>query len=273
MKITQVVWPAPREVVLETKDLSDPGPGEVLIRSQVTLISPGTERAFLLALPNTTKSFPFLPGYNHVGVIEKLGDGVQDFKVGQRVVSTGRHASHVVLPATKVFPVPNGVSDEQATFWNLCVIASQAVRKTKIELGETVVALGQGVVGNLALQIAKLSGACPAVAVDPILGRRELSVKCGADMAVDPSDREHFIQQHGKAHVVLEATISAQTIVDALKWVRPRGRVSLMGGLRGETQGLNLYEDVMRPGVSLIGAHIFTIPNEDSSPGYWTRKD
>ena len=72
-------------------EVPEPGPGEVLIRTRTTLVSPGTERAFFLALPTTNATYPLIPGYSNVAEVVELGEGVTQFRVGDRVASTAQH--------------------------------------------------------------------------------------------------------------------------------------------------------------------------------------
>ena len=97
MKAQRVVWPDRAKVDVETFTLPPIGDDEVLVATDCTLISPGTERAFLLALPNAQGRYPSRPGYSNIGTITEVGKTVTDWKVGERVASTqGGHTSHFV---------------------------------------------------------------------------------------------------------------------------------------------------------------------------------
>ncbi|MDP6502199.1 MAG: hypothetical protein QF886_01230, partial [Planctomycetota bacterium] len=146
------------QTTIADEEVRSPESGEVLIRTEVTLISPGTERAFLLGLPNTPRHFPRKYGYCNVGEIIELGSGVSGAAVGDRVLSGGNHAQFVVVSAGNVFRIPEEVPSREAVFANLTSISIQAVRKASIELGEPVLIIGQGLIGNLALQLSRLSG-------------------------------------------------------------------------------------------------------------------
>ena len=147
---TRIVWPSKGVVELESFDVGEPKETQVLVETENTLISPGTELAFLNALPNTSAAYPQHPGYNNVGRIRAVGAGVNWLEVGDRVVSPSPHASHILTGTNRVLKVPAGVEPTIAVYFNMAAIALGAVRKARIELGEVVLVLGQGLIGNLA---------------------------------------------------------------------------------------------------------------------------
>jgi 2-desacetyl-2-hydroxyethyl bacteriochlorophyllide A dehydrogenase len=277
MEGTRVCWPEKGRAILESFTVREPGPGEVLIQSEVSLISPGTERAFFLSLPNAQGRFPGYPGYSLVGRVIACGDGVSTVRAGDRVVCGGPHASHAVLRSERVWPSAEGLEPAEAVFFNLGAIAMQGVRKARIELGEATLVLGLGLIGNLALQLARLQGALPAIGLDPDRGRRELAGACGADAAFDPGAAEvesslsALTGGRGPA-VVIEATGSPEAVNDALARAGHHARVVLLASTRG-TSETNFYRDVHRKGLTLLGAHANVVPPRDSSPGYWTLGD
>src|SRR5439155_3661772 len=107
--------------------------------------------------------------------------------------------------------VPEALPSHEAVYANLISIALQGVRKARLELGEAVLVVGLGLIGNLALQLARLQGGFPALGVDLDEGRREIAMACGADDCFDPTDAEttaaleRATEGRGPA-VVIEAT-------------------------------------------------------------------
>ena len=189
MKAQRVVWPSRAKVDVETFTLPDIGDDEVLVATDATLISPGTERAFLLGLPNAQGSYPSRPGYSNIGTVIEVGKAVTSCKVGERVASTQGHTSHFVTAPNRLLKVAStDVPSEEAVFFNLGAISLQGVRKARIELGEATLVLGQGLIGLLALQLAKLSGALPVIAADLTDSRLELAKSIGADATLNPED-------------------------------------------------------------------------------------
>ena len=275
----KVVFSAPGVAHLESTQLPAPEAGQVLVRSHVTLISPGTERAFFLGLPNTTQDYPQFTGYSNIGEIAACGPSVADYPLGMRVASASHHAQYAVVDAAECLPLPedNATSDQALVFFNLTSIALQGVRKARIELGESVVVIGAGLIGLLAIQLAKLSGAVPVVAVDIDTRRLEFARTVGADATVraDENTTRHvaaLCDSEGAA-TVIEATGNPEAILTAFSLTRKHGRVVLLGSTRGETEQVNFYRDVHKKGITLIGAHNIARPQVESSPGWWTQQD
>jgi len=273
----RVVFRGKGLVEVENFDVREPKKDEVLIRTVSTLISPGTETAFLMALPNTSGVFPQYPGYSNAGIVERIGDEVTSVRVGDKVASSKPHASHVIAKEDKVFTIPDAVSYDEASFFKLGAIALQGVRKGMIELGESVVVIGQGLIGILALQLAKLSGGIPVIGIDLYDYRLSLSSKLGADYTINPlrekpKDRILELTDGKGASVVIEATGNPEAIPVALKLAGRCGRVILLGSTRGENT-VNFYRDVHTKGLHIIGAHNNIRPRYESSYGFWTIED
>jgi len=277
LKGRRVVFRSRGVVDVEEFDVSKPNAGQLLIKTVCSLISPGTETAFLMALPNTPKRFPQYPGYSNVGVVEEVGEKAEGFKPGELVVSSAPHSSYVLAQSSSVLKVPEGLSAEEASFFNLASIALQGVRKGFIELGNSVVVVGQGLIGQLAVQLARLSGGFPVIAVDLVDWRLEVSAKHGADHVVNPSkvDAVEEVRRltDGKgADVVIEATGNPEAIPMALDMAGRLGRVVILGSPRGVST-VNFYMPVHRRGLVIIGAHTNVRPSHESLPHYWTDID
>ena len=279
MEAQRVVWPSRAKVEVETFDLPPLGDDEVLVETECTLISPGTERAFLLGLPNAQGRYPSRPGYSNIGTVVEVGKAVTDCKVGERVASTQGHTSHFIASPSRLLKVTStDVPAEEAVFFNLGAIALQGVRKARIELGEAALVLGQGLIGLLAMQLLKLSGAMPLIAADLTDSRLEISKNVGADCTLNPED-VNFSEQlrdvtkgDGPA-VVIEATGHPDAVSTALDVAGWGARVVLLASTRGETPNVNFYRDVHKKGLILYGAHNAIRPRQESSPNFWTLED
>ncbi|WP_197530691.1 bi-domain-containing oxidoreductase [Bythopirellula polymerisocia] len=240
-------------------------PGEVLIANQASLVSAGTEKMVMdLAkksllgkarerpdhvrrvlekvhnegLVSTYRQVrqkleePLSMGYSSAGVVIACGQGVQDFKPGDRVASNGPHAEVVSVPRNLCARVPENVSLESAAFGVLGSIALQGVRLTQTTLGETVLVIGLGLVGQLTVALLKAAGV-RVLGVDPDASRCELAVRMGADVARPDLGSETIEQLTGglgaDAVVITASTKSNGPIEMAAGAVRQKGRIVLVG--------------------------------------------
>ena len=209
----------------------------------------------------------------------EVGRNVSGYSEGDRVASTHGHTSHFVTSPSRLLKIePSDAASEELVFFNLGAIALQGVRKARIELGESTLVIGQGLIGSLALQLAKLSGAVPVIAADLTDSRLELSKNIGADFTFNPEDTD-FSKQLSAATmgkgptVVIEATGHPDAITTALDVAGWGARVVLLASTRGETPKVNFYRDVHKKGLILYGAHNSIRPRQESSPNFWTSED
>ena len=279
MKGQRIVWPSQATVEIEEFELPSFGDNEVLVATECSLISPGTERAFLLGLPNAQGRYPSYPGYSNVGVVIDKGRDVDGLTIGDRVASSKGHTSHFAATPDSLLKVTqSGLSSEEGVFFNLCTIAMQGVRKAKIELGEATLVLGGGLIGLFGMQLAKLSGGLPVITADLSGNRLKLATRVGADYTLNP-EADDFDEQldritGGKGvAVVIEATGHPPAVNTAFQLAAWHGRVVLLASTRGETERVNFYRDVHGKGLTVLGAHNSVRPRHDSSSNFWTLRD
>ena len=173
-------------------------PGQILIKTTRSLVSLGTERmlvefgkASLIQkarqqpekvkmvldkikteglIPTLETVFnkleqPLPLGYCNVGIVVEVGEGVLDFKVGDRVASNGQHAEFVCIPQNLVVHVPDNVSDDEAAFTVIGSIGLQGIRLVNPTMGETVVVIGLGLIGLLTAEMLVANG-CKVIGYD-----------------------------------------------------------------------------------------------------------
>jgi predicted dehydrogenase/threonine dehydrogenase-like Zn-dependent dehydrogenase len=175
---------------------------------------------------------PIPLGYSSAGVVVGCGDGVSEYQVGDRIASNGPHASIVSVPANLTARIPDAVSFEQASFGVIGSIAMQGVRLSKTSIGESVLVIGLGLVGQLAVGILKASG-CRVVGTDPDPSKCELALQSGAEIARPGLSGlwcSEFTKGAGFDAVLITASTSSNGPIElACEAVRTKGRIVLVG--------------------------------------------
>ena len=248
--------------------------GQVLIRTRKSLVSLGTERmlvefgkANLLQkarqqpdkvkmvldkiktdglMPTVDAVFkkldqPLALGYSNVGEVIGIGEGVKDFKIGDRVLSNGSHAEFVSVPQNLVAHIPENISDNEAAFTVIGAIGLQGIRLTKPQLGETVVVTGLGLIGLVTADLLKANG-CNVIGIDfddkkiklaESRGIKTINISKGLDPVSTVLSLTNNI---GADAVIITASAKNNEIISqAARMSRQRGRITLVGVI-----GLNL---------------------------------
>lgn len=260
-----VLWTGPGRAQLVPIEVTAAGPGEVTIELLATVVSPGTERALYLRLPNTAVDYPHFPGYSGAGRVRAVGEGVDQVRPGDLVAARGvGHVSLATVPASLVSPVPPGVAPEEAATIQLGTIAAQGVRRAALAPGEPVCVIGAGLIGLLAQRLAGAAGA-GAVTVIAASRTKEPSARMGgADrFLVAGSDVEEIAALN--ASVVIEAAGDPDALGVAVAAAGAGARIVLLGSPRGLSD-LPLAE-IRARGLSLIGAHVETLAAESRATG------
>jgi predicted dehydrogenase/threonine dehydrogenase-like Zn-dependent dehydrogenase len=177
-------------------------------------------------------------GYSSAGVVMDVGPGVQGFAVGDRVACAGSgyagHAEVVSVPVNLCVKIPEGVDFEAAAFVALGGIALEAVRMAQVSLGETVVVIGLGLLGQIAVQLLNAAG-CHVLGVDINPQKAEMALQHGAEaVATDYSTlsaicRQRTGNQGADAVIILAATPSNEPLEQAAELCRERGRIVAAG--------------------------------------------
>ena len=280
----QIVFTAPMVTELLEVETPELGDNDVLVKLERSSISAGTERANLVGDPSVSGAsapkvkFPRTVGYSSAGVVAAVGANVTRVKVGDRVACMdSKHAQYWVMPETKVFVLPDSVSMGAAALTYISIFPLAAVRKCRVEIGESAMVMGLGVLGMIAVQILRAAGATPIIAVDPVEKKREQALALGADYALNPFDPDFaktVKELTGKgANVCIEVTGKGQGLDMALDCMAKFGRVALLGCTRNSDFTIDYYRKVHFPGISLIGAHTNARPKTESHDGWWTALD
>lgn len=130
-------------------------------------------------------------GYSLAGLVAEVGSGIDEFAIGDRVACAGEgiacHAEFVSVPRNLCVHVPDGVELRDAAFATVGAIALNGIRQAQVTLGDTVMVVGLGLVGLLAVQQLKAAG-CQVIGVDLDPHKVDLARRCGADLALNRSD-------------------------------------------------------------------------------------
>lgn len=284
MKIKQITFTAPGVAELLDREIPAPAKDEVQVRLAFSTVSSGTERSNLIGDPNVNPNtqgavvFPKVLGYSSSGVVEAVGENVSEFKVGDRVaMSWTMHRSYINLNKNSVYKLPDNVSFEDGALAHISIFPLAAIRKCRLEIGESAIVMGMGVLGLVAIPLLKAAGAVPVIAVDPVPEKREKALSVGADYALNPfaADFADTVKEitGGGAKVGIEVTGIGAGLDGILDCMARYGRVALLGCTRNKDFTIDYYRKVHGPGITLVGAHTGARPQVESSNGWWTQKD
>ena len=250
------------EQVLQVEDIPDPvpGSGQVVMRVKYSAICGTDVHAFLydIAPPGTVM------GHEYTGTIVDVGDGVTQWKIGDRVVGGGGHpppsapptvrsdprfnyrtmgfqtnarpkgyAEYVLLDEWEPTPVPDDVTDEQAALCEPCAVTVHAMRLSDIKLGDTVMVLGAGPIGLLCMQTARAAGATTVIVSEPAPARAEAAMRLGADAVLNPLEgnlESRVVELTGGTgpQVIFECASAPSTMDQALDLVARGGQVVMI---------------------------------------------
>ena len=263
--------------ILEEVPVPKVKPGQVLIKTSRTLVSLGTERMLVEfgkanyfykakqqpdkvkividkvktdGLRSTYESVvnklnQRLPlGYCNVGKIIKLGKGVSEFKIGDRVASNGAHAEFVSIPKNLVAKIPKNVTDDEAAFTVIGSIALQGIRLCNPTFGETIAVIGLGLIGLITAELLIAAG-CNVIGFDFDEQKVNIAQKKGIiaiclSSGTDPIKYAlEYTNEIGVDGVIITASSKSDDIIhQAAQMSRKRGRIILVGVI-----GLNILRD------------------------------
>ncbi|MCF0072439.1 bi-domain-containing oxidoreductase [Dyadobacter sp. CY261] len=238
--------------------------GCLLIKSHKSLVSTGTERMliefsranFLLkarqqpqrlrlvldkiktdGLWKTTRTVlrrldQLMPlGYCNVGEIVAIGEGVEGFVIGDRVISNGPHAEMVCVPVNLVAKIPASVPDDEAAFTVLGAVGLHGVRLLVPALGEKVAVIGLGLIGLMAIDLLRAQG-CEVIGVEPDKGRRGIARQKGIPV-IHPQngDDRLFLDRFGAVDgVIISAYTRSNDVISMASAIcRKRAKIVLIG--------------------------------------------
>lgn len=281
MKAKQIVFTDVRKAELLEAEVRPLNENDVLAEMEYTVVSGGTERASIMGMPNAGgNNFPKRLGYCGIGRVVEIGPAVTSVAVGDRVlVYHGKHMKYNVRSEAEITKVEDdSLPSLEAAFVIIASMGLGGVRRLEIEVGESAMVMGLGLLGIFAVQFCRLNGAYPVIAADLNPARRELALKLGADYALDPSapdfaEQVKALTKGNGVRATVEVTGKSVAMKQALDCASWMGRISLLGCTRISDCPIDYYQQVHRPGVKLIGAHNLVRPKVESYPHHWTHQD
>ncbi len=205
----QLMLVAPGELGLGEYEPPELGEGQVRVKSEFAAAKHGTEMAgfkgyarprgrydkdlgvFVKPEKSEEPAGPFKPhpigGNMFVGTVTETGPGVTELAVGDRVLGYGGFREVHTTAASRCRKMPEGLSWKSAVCLDPADFAMAAVRDGNVRIGDAVAVFGMGAIGLMAVQIARLSGASPVIAVEPLPNRRKVAEALGVDLVLDPT--------------------------------------------------------------------------------------
>lgn len=243
------------QVEVSRERLPRPRKGEVPLDARCSLVSTGTERRCLERdfAPGTHwdswVTYPFRPGYSFVGVTRE----------GARVCAHAPHAQRAVIGRERLIPVPDAISDEDASWFALASIAQIGIAASSVSAGDAVVVVGAGVLAQLVAQLARTAGAGDVIVVARSRRRLDVALAHGASYAVAAdvvhAREEVLARTNGEgAAVVFDVTGSESAFAESLRLARRHGTVVLLGDA-GYPSEQRLGPELLLAGLRVVGAH------------------
>jgi 2-desacetyl-2-hydroxyethyl bacteriochlorophyllide A dehydrogenase len=270
-----LVFAGPRAVRIEPTIVPRVGADQIRVRSLISGISHGTEMAWYQGRASALRkswdpagrvfndggpgrSYPVAPGYELVGVIDDVGAEVDAMAPGDLVYVDRPHATTHVVPADSAAPIPASLTAEAAVFYPLSRVALGAVHDADLRIGDTAAVIGVGVVGLLAVALARHAGAAQVVAVDRYRVRLEAAARLGAEVVnvervADPARALRELLGGGP-DVVIEASGSYQGLHQAIRSCCVGARVVTVGSYHGQASSLALGEEYHRNRIDLVSS-------------------
>jgi len=260
----ELVVTGPRQVDFREFGTPKPGKGQVLVKTLYSGISHGTEMNIyrgtapmfrmskkdgLFVEGEPAFKYPMSYGYEGVGEVAEVGAEVTKLKAGDIVAGAWAHRDEVVMFEAGLNIVPAGVNPVVGIFQALASVALDSLLTSRVRLGESAVIFGQGVIGIIAVQLCRLAGVEPVIAVDILDERLERSKEAGADFTVNaasesPAERVIEVTDGRGADVIIETSGSVKALHEAIRCGAPGySRLVATAWYQGGAEDLRLGEE------------------------------
>lgn len=284
---TSLYFVAPSTAEIREEPLPPPAPGEALVETLLSAVSPGTEMLVYrgqapadMAVDDTisalggTFGFPIKFGYATVGRVAELGEGVDKSWLGRVVFAFNPHESHFVAPVSTLIPLPDGIDPENAVFMPNMETAVSFLMDGKPVIGERVAVIGQGVVGLLTTALLGEMPLSALVAVDPIAMRRAWALRLGATSTTAPEAAGDFLGPcpgaKTGADLTYELSGNPRALDLAIDLTGEYGRIVIGSWYGNKPVAVDLGGRFHRAHIRLIGTQVSALSSEWL--GRWTKE-
>jgi 2-desacetyl-2-hydroxyethyl bacteriochlorophyllide A dehydrogenase len=247
----RVTFTRPNKISLVVEKVPKPRNDEVLIKTECSLISSGTETTCLRGIFPVQShwgkwvNYPWYPGYQNIGYVVKVGSAVEGLKVGQRVASHSSHSQFVVAPARRCILVPERLSSEEAAWFALSAVAQIALAKCKLSKVRRAAVIGLGPLGQLTAQWLRVLGIGEVLPIGRSPWRVEFAKTRLGNSAADAGSA---------IQLTIDAAGTRDALLQAFQITEDYGTIILIGDSPDPSQQ-RLTSDLLVRGLTLIGAH------------------
>jgi 2-desacetyl-2-hydroxyethyl bacteriochlorophyllide A dehydrogenase len=291
MQRTTVIFKNPYEIELIQSPLPVPGEEEVLIKTRISAISPGTEllvyrgqfppkMALDAAIPALTRPFgyPLAYGYASVGQVVEIGRSAKKDLLGQSVFCFHPHESHYVVRQDQLVRLPDDIDPVNAAFLATMETAVNFLMDGRPVIGENVVVFGLGIVGLLTTALLSRLPLGNLVALDPNPLRRAHAEIAGAQIVLDPEASDAFEEgsntlkapaDESGADLIFELSGNPAALNQALAIAGPGSRIVIGSWYGTKKAELDLGGSFHRNRIRLISSQVSTLAPQFSDR--WTK--
>jgi len=281
--VRELIAPAPSQVAWRETPPPPLQPQQVRVRSLYGAAKHGTEMSLFKGTASPRGGYDQtlhlhrseVPGVNYpvrlgnimVGEVIEIGSEVTEHKIGDKVFNYGSFAEEHVWPQS-VRRLPPDVPWQAAVCLDPADFAIGALRDGHVRIGDAVAVFGLGAIGLVVMQLAKLAGAYPVIAVDPLASRRALAKSCGADQVIDPTAVDAGLAikeatENRGADVCIEYSGSHHALQAALRGVAYLGTVVAGAWPGAYPAGLDFGAEAHMNRPTIIFSRACSEPNPD----------
>lgn len=232
-------------------------------------------------------AYPQILGHEFSGIIEEIGEGITQLKVGDQVAvaplvpchgccncrkglpsmctcysfigsrEQGAMAEYVCVPEQNCIKIPEGISLKEAALLEPLTVALHSIERVNIQAGMSVIVYGAGTIGLLTLMSLRARGVGEIMMVDLNQHKLELAKKLGADIVINPTeiDIKTFFKTHELPDVVIETAGSPITQIQAIEYVQRRGKVVYVGTCTQDVKfSPEIFEKLVRYELEVTGS-------------------